>query len=275
MVYIVGAGPGDPELITVKGLACLRKSDVIIHDRLVHRSLLEQACPGAEVIDVGKQPGKSHQIQQWINTLLIAKARFGHTVCRLKGGDPFVFGRGGEEVQVLATAGIPFEIVSGVSSVTAAAAAAGIPLTHRDHAHGFMVITACHTAAAPEDWTIAAKFVRGGGTLVVLMGLARLGQIASALQIFGCAGATPAAVIASGTLPSQEVRFASLREIAAKAADLKSPAIIVIGSVVGANFKELQTSDKHVVADFSSRFGLMDERGLKPATTCLPGRVPI
>jgi len=242
IVYIVGAGPGDPELITLKGLACLRKSDVIVHDRLVHRALLEEASPDAEIIDVGKQPGKSHQIQEWINTLLIAKAGFGHTVCRLKGGDPFVFGRGGEEVQVLKAAGIPFEIVSGVSSITGAAAAAGIPLTHRDHAHGFMVITACHAGASSEDWSIAAKFVQAGGTLVVLMGLARLGHIATALRIFGCEEATPAAVIANGTLPEQQVRFAALRDITSEASDLTAPAMIIIGAVVGANLKQLQSS---------------------------------
>ena len=236
IVYIVGAGPGDPELITVKGLRYLRTSDVIVHDRLIHPALLAESRPGAEIIDAGKQPGKSHHIQQWINTQLVTKAALGWTVCRLKGGDPFAFGRGAEEAQVLKTAGIPFEIVSGVTSVTAAPAAAGIPLTHRDLAHGFMVLTACHATVPAPDWTVAARFVQGGGTLVVLMGLARLGHIATALRKLGCAGSTPAAVIANGTLPEQEVRCATLQGIAVEAWNMKTPAIIVIGSVVEANF---------------------------------------
>jgi uroporphyrin-III C-methyltransferase len=235
-VYIVGAGPGDPELITVKGLRYLRKSDVIVHDRLIHPALVAEARPGAEIIDAGKRPGKSHHIQQWINLQLVTKAALGQTVCRLKGGDPFAFGRGAEEAQVLKTAGIPFEIVSGVTSVTAAPAAAGIPLTHRDRAHGFMVITACHATFPAQDWTVAARFIQVGGTLVVLMGLSRVGHIATALRNLGCAGSTPAAVIANGTLPEQEVRCASLEEIAVKAGNMKTPAIIVIGSVVEANF---------------------------------------
>jgi uroporphyrin-III C-methyltransferase len=247
VVYIVGAGPGDPELITVKGLRYLRKSDVIVHDRLVHPDLVAEARPGAEIIDAGKQPGKSHNIQPWINTLLVTKATSGQTVCRLKGGDPFAFGRGGEEAQVLKTAGIPFEIVSGVSSITAAPAAAGIPLTHRDHAHGFMVITACQATAPPLNWAVAARFVQLGGTLVVLMGLGRIAQIAAALRTLGCAESTPAAVISNGTLPEQEVRCASLREIAVEASALKSPAMIVIGAVVGKSFKELQLATGHSV----------------------------
>jgi uroporphyrin-III C-methyltransferase len=229
-VYIVGAGPGDPELITVKGLACLRESDVIIHDRLVHPALLGEARLDAEIIDVGKQPGKS-QIQAWINTLLIDNAGLGHTVCRLKGGDPFVFGRGGEEAHVLASAGIPFEVVPGVSSISAVPAAAGIPLTHRDHAHAFMVTTACHASGQSEDWATAASLVQTGGTLVVLMGLARLTAIATALRNCGCPHSTPVAVISNGTLPNQETRIGTLENIGSQT-DLPSPAMIIIGSVV-------------------------------------------
>jgi uroporphyrin-III C-methyltransferase len=231
-VYIVGAGPGDPGLITVKGLACLRQSDVVIHDRLVHPDLLLEARADAEIIDVGKQPGKSHQIQAWINTLLIAKAGSGRTVCRLKGGDPFVFGRGGEEARVLADADIPFEVVSGVSSVSAAPASIGISLTHRDHAHAFMVITACHAASGMEDWTVASQMVKAGGTLVILMGLGRLAEIAHALTTLGCADSMPVAVISKGTLSNEEYRIGHLRDIAEKASRLKSPAMIIIGSVV-------------------------------------------
>jgi uroporphyrin-III C-methyltransferase len=231
-VYIVGAGPGDPGLITVKGLDCLRRSDVIIYDRLVHPDLLREAHSDAELIDVGKQPGKAHQIQNWINTLLVAKAAMGHTVCRLKGGDPFVFGRGGEEARVLADNEIPFEVVSGVSSVTAAPASVGIPLTHRNYAHGFMVITACHSKSGSENWTIVSQMVQSGGTVVILMGLARLKEISETLRILGCGDSTPVAVISNGTHREQECRIGRLNEIAERATALKSPSMIVIGSVV-------------------------------------------
>ena len=236
IVYIVGAGPGKAGLITIKGLGRLRESDVIVHDRLVHPDLLREARAGAEIIDAGKQPGKSHQMQAWIHTVLIARAGLGHKVCRLKGGDPFVFGRGGEEARVLATAGIPFEVVPGVSSISAVPASAGIPLTHRDHAHGFMVITACHASGDSGNLNLAANLIQSGGTLVILMGLAGLNRIASTLRNSGCAHSTPIAVISNGTLFNEESRIATLHDIADKASDLRSPAIIVIGSVVAANF---------------------------------------
>ena len=139
-VYIVGAGPGNPDLITVRGLTCLRQSAVVLHDRLIDLHLLEEARPDAEIINVGKEPGDESLQQEHIEWLMIEKARQGKDVCRLKGGDPFVFGRGGEEAKALAEAGIPFEIVPGVSSAIAVPAYAGIPITHRDHAHSFMVI---------------------------------------------------------------------------------------------------------------------------------------
>lgn len=252
VVYIVGAGPGDPELITVKGLACLRESEVIIHDRLVHPNLLREARPDAEIIDVGKQPGKSHQVQARINTLLLAKAGLGSTVCRLKGGDPFVFGRGGEEAHVLATAGIPFEVVPGVSSISAVPASAGIPLTHRDHAHVFMAMTACHASGRSEDWAAAASLVQTGGTLVVLMGLARLPAIATALQNRGCSHSTPVAVISNGTLPNQEARVGTLEDIGTQT-DLPSPAMIIVGSVVAANFSKLYPLQDQVLRVASAK----------------------
>ena len=139
-VFIVGAGPGNPDLITVRGMACLREADVVLHDRLIDFRLLEDARQDAEIINVGKEPGDEDLQQERIHWLMIEKAREGKTVCRLKGGDPFVFGRGGEEARALSEAGIPFEIVPGVSSAIAVPAYAGIPLTHRDHAHTFMVI---------------------------------------------------------------------------------------------------------------------------------------
>ena len=221
--------------MTVKGLARLRESDVVIHDRLINRALLDEAKHGAEIIDLGKQPGRSHQLQASINTILIAKANEGRTVCRLKGGDPFIFGRGGEEAQVLSRAGIPFEIIPGVSCISAVPASAGIPLTHRDHAHTFMVMTACRASGKSEDWPEAARFIRSGGTLVVLMGFARVNSIATALSWSGCPSSTPVAVISSGTLPNQETRVGTLENIAGQVWDLQPPALIVIGSVVSLN----------------------------------------
>src|SRR6476661_4396882 len=159
-VFIVGAGPGNPDLITVRGLTCLREADVVLHDRLIDLHLLEEAKPGAEIISVGKEPGDREVRQDNIHLLMINKAREGKDVCRLKGGDPFVFGRGGEEAHALSEAGIPFEIVPGVSSAIAVPAFAGIPLTHRDHAHSFMVITGSrsHDLKSPQ-WLAASMLV--------------------------------------------------------------------------------------------------------------------
>src|SRR5436853_6382401 len=178
-VFIVGARPGNPDVITVRGLTCLREADVVMHDRLIDLHLLEEARPDAEILNVGKQPGEGTLQQQHIEWLMIEKARQGKNVCRLKGGDPFVFGRGAEEACALAHAGVPFEIVPGVSSAIAVPAYAGIPVTHRDHAHSFMVVTGSgsHDLDSPE-WLAAATLVKAGGTVVVLMGLSRLAAIA-------------------------------------------------------------------------------------------------
>src|SRR5499427_10090951 len=191
-VFIVGAGPGNADLITVRGLTCLRSADVVLHDRLIDLHLLEEAKPAAEVISVGKEAGEEDLQQEYIHWLMIQKAREGKDVCRLKGGDPFVFGRGGEEAHALSEAGIPFEVVPGVSSAIAVPALAGIPLTHRDHAHSFMVITGSrsHDLQSPE-WQAAAALARAGGTLIVLMGLARLSSIADTLMGAGCAPSLP------------------------------------------------------------------------------------
>ncbi len=233
-VYIVGAGPGDPGLLTVKGLACLRESEVVIHDRLIDQRVLREARTDAEIIDLGKQPGKSHQIQASINTLLISKAQAGLTVCRLKGGDPFIFGRGAEEAEVLAKAGIPYDVIPGVSCVSAVPASVGIPLKHRDHSNGFMVLTACHALDRPQDWTTAAQFVAAGGTLVILMGLAVVRMIAQALRKAGCLDSTPLAIISSGTLPEQEACIGTLRDVPGEVERLTSPALIIVGSVISA-----------------------------------------
>jgi uroporphyrin-III C-methyltransferase len=227
-VYIVGAGPGDPDLITVKGLACLRRADVVLYDRLAPQELLAEARPGAELIDVGKQPQRHRRSQEQINALLIARARAGLTVVRLKGGDPFVFGRGGEECQALAAAGIPFEVVPGVSSAIAVPAYAGIPVTQRGVSTAFTVLTG-HTA---EDDAFDWEAVPGAGTLVLLMGVRHLAEITRRLIEHGRSPDTPAAVIQHGTTQDQRVVVGTLADIARRAGTIESPATTVIGEVV-------------------------------------------
>jgi uroporphyrin-III C-methyltransferase len=236
-VYIVGAGPGNPDLITVRGLTCLREADVVLHDRLIDLHLLEEARPDAEVINVGKEAGtepdgESLQ-QQHIEWLMIEKAREGKNVCRLKGGDPFVFGRGGEEAKALAEAGIPFEIVPGISSAIAVPAYAGIPVTYRNQAHAFMVITGnrSHDLQSPQ-WQAACALVKAGGTLVVLMGLSHLDAIVGQLVSTGCSATTPVALISRGTYLIQDCRTGTLADISTAAGSIKPPAIIVVGEVV-------------------------------------------
>src|SRR5881628_712022 len=181
-VYLVGAGPGNPDLITVRGLTCLREADVVMHDRLIDLHLLEEARPDAEIINVGKDPGDDTLRQERIQWLMIEKAREGKTVCRLKGGDPFVFGRGAEEARALSEAGIPFEIVPGVSSAIAAPAWAGIPVTHRDHAHSFMVITGSRSHDLESaEWLAARALIKAGGTVVVVMGFSHIRLIVESL----------------------------------------------------------------------------------------------
>src|SRR5947208_210591 len=213
-VFIVGAGPGNPDLITVRGLTCLREADVVMHDRLIDLHLLEEARPDAEILNVGKQPGEETLQQQHIEWLMIEKARQGKNVCRLKGGDPFVFGRGAEEACALAQAGIPFEIVPGVSSAIAVPAYAGIPVTHRDHAHSFMVIAGSRSHDLRSgEWLAARALVKAGGTVVVLMGLARIRTIVESLLAGDCPSTMPVAVISNGTRPDQECRIGTLGDI--------------------------------------------------------------
>src|SRR5438552_3600263 len=199
-VFIVGAGPGNPDLITVRGLTCLREADVVMHDRLIDLHLLEEARPDAEILNVGKEPGDETQQQEHIQWLMIEKAREGKNVCRLKGGDPFVFGRGAEEAQALAEAGIPFEIVPGVSSAIAVPAYAGIPVTHRGYAHSFMVIAGSRShELESSQWVAAAELIKAGGTVIVLMGVSRLEAIVEHLLRNGCDPSMPVAVISRGT----------------------------------------------------------------------------
>ena len=232
-VYIVGAGPGNPDYITVRGLTCLREADVVMHDRLIDLHLLEEARHGAEIIYAGKEAGDEDVQQQYIQSLMIEKARDGKSVCRLKGGDPFVFGRGGEEARALFEAGVPFEIVPGVSSAIAVPACAGIPVTHRDHAHSFMVITGSrsHDLESPE-WAAARALVKAGGTLIVLMGASRLRIIVESLISAGCAPTIPIAVISKGTYLVQDCRVGILSDISQDIHGLAAPATIIIGEVV-------------------------------------------
>jgi uroporphyrin-III C-methyltransferase len=227
-VFIVGAGPGDPDLITVKGLACLRRADVVLYDRLAPHELLAEARPGAELIDVGKEPQRHRRSQDEINALLVARARAGLTVVRLKGGDPFVFGRGGEECQALAAAGLAFEVVPGVSSAIAVPAYAGIPLTQRGVSTAFTVLTGHTMDDDGFDWSALPT----AGTLVLLMGVRHLPEITRQLIALGRAPETPAAVIQQGTTAEQQVVVGTLADIAERASGLASPATTVIGEVV-------------------------------------------
>jgi uroporphyrin-III C-methyltransferase len=233
-VLLVGAGPGDPELITLKALRSLRKANVVIYDRLICPDLLEEAPPEAERVFVGKTPGRHSMQQEEINRLLITHARLGRLVIRLKGGDPFVFGRGGEEALALALAGIPFEIVPGVSSAFAVPAYAGIPVTHRDIASAVTVVTGHEQRgdqAPVVNWEALAQL---GGTLVVMMGVETLPHITRQLLAGRLHPDTPAAVIQQGTIPEQRIVTDTLINIAerARAAQIKSPAITIIGPVV-------------------------------------------
>jgi uroporphyrin-III C-methyltransferase len=218
-VFLVGAGPGDPGLITARGLELVRSCDVLVHDRLVADELVSEAP--ADAISIGRERLE----QDEINRLLVLYGRRGLNVVRLKGGDPFVFGRGGEEALVLAEAGVPFEVVPGVSSIGAVPAAAGIPVTHRGVSSQVTIVN----GQGLLDFT---ELARAPGTLVVFMGFARLGEIAHGLLDHGRPADTPAAVISGGTTPEQEVVVATLATIPEAAAGLRSPALIVIGDVV-------------------------------------------
>ena len=233
-VYLIGAGPGDPGLITVKGLECVKKADVIIYDYLANERLLDQRRIDAELIYVGKQGGKHTLPQDQINTLIVKKAREGKLVARLKGGDPFIFGRGGEEAEELADHGIPFEIVPGVTAATAVPTYAGIPLTHREHTASVAFVTGHEDPTKPESKVHWDKIATGIGTLVFFMGMKNLQNIVDKLIANGRSPETPIALIQWGTRTDQRVMTGTLSDIAAKAKDakLKPPVIIVVGEVV-------------------------------------------
>jgi uroporphyrin-III C-methyltransferase len=223
-VYLVGAGPGDPRLITVRGLELLRSCEVLIYDRLIAGALVDEAP--VDAVRIAHEP----HTQEEINELLVAHARAGSSVVRLKGGDPFVFGRGGEEMLALAEAGVPFEVVPGVSALAAVPAAALIPVTQRGLASQVTVVSGhCAGEGTPPDY---AALARAPGTLVFFMALRRLGAIVDGLVGGGKDPQTPAAVIASGTLPEQRVVVAPLAELPEAARHLEPPGLVVVGEVV-------------------------------------------
>lgn len=233
-VYLVGAGPGDPGLITVKGLECLRKADVVVYDRLLDESLLGEAPTRSQKIYVGKGRGCHAMEQKEINLLLVEKARRGKMVVRIKGGDPFVLGRGGEEAEILAANDVSFEVVPGVSSAYAVPAYAGIPVTHRRLASSFTVVTGHEDPEKDEssiDWD---RISTGSDTLVFLMGMANITYIVSKLIQNGRPPSTPIAVISQGTAPQQRTIIGTLEDIGASAQreGLEPPAVIVVGDVV-------------------------------------------
>jgi uroporphyrin-III C-methyltransferase len=231
-VYLVGAGPGDPDLLTVRAARLLATADVVVHDALVGDGVLELVPPGVELIDVGKRPGRATP-QELINTLLVQLGRDGRRVVRLKGGDPFVFGRGGEEALALRDAGVDFQIVPGITSSVAAPAAAGVPVTHRGVSAAFTVVTGHRRAGEHDiDWRSLAKV---GGTIVILMGVTHRGTIAAELIAGGLPADTPVAAVRSATTDDEVVLRCRLDELADRPLD--SPAVIVVGAVAALDLR--------------------------------------
>ncbi len=233
-VALIGGGPGDPELITVLGRRLLAEADVVVTDKLAPRALLARLDPDVEVIDAGKAPHAHNLTQDQINHLIIARALAGQRVARLKGGDPFVFGRGGEEALACVRAGVPFRVVPGLTSAIAVPAYAGIPVTHRGITQDFAVVSAHLDPSHPGATVDWESLARGPGTLVLLMAVAHLDRVAAELIKRGRDAATPVAVIRDGTMPGQQVLTSTLGDLAADAerADVMPPAVVVIGEVV-------------------------------------------
>lgn len=230
-VYLIGAGPGDPELLTLKAVRALAQVDVALVDDLVDRRVLEHA-PDARVIAVGKHGGCKSTPQAFIERLMVRLATRGNIVARVKGGDPFVFGRGAEEAMAMARAGVPCEVIPGITAGTGVCAVLGVPLTHRGYTHGVTFVTGHTRSGAGPDW---AALARAGTTLVIYMGMRRLPEIAGALMTAGMDASMPAAAVQHGTTQQQRHVIATLATLAdsSRNAGLGSPALIVIGKVVG------------------------------------------
>ncbi|MCM3727963.1 uroporphyrinogen-III C-methyltransferase [Neobacillus cucumis] len=248
--YIVGAGPGDPELITVKALKCIRMADVILYDRLVNRDLLNEAKRDCEIIFCGKQPTHHTMKQEIINHLLVQFTSQGKTVVRLKGGDPFVFGRGGEEAAALAENGLPFEVVPGITAGIAAPAYAGIPITHREYGNSFAVVTGHCSKGKPTDidWESLGKAV---DTIAIYMGIGNLSYICQQLISHGKDEDTPVAVIEQGTREEQRTVTGTLSSIGSvvEKEGVQNPAMIVVGEVVRFRERLLSLQGKASVPD--------------------------
>lgn len=230
-VYIVGAGPGDPELITLKGKRAIEAADIIFYDRLINKQLLSYAKPDAELIYCGKRPNHHAIKQEVLNRLLVHHAQTGKMVTRLKGGDPFVYGRGGEEAEYLSMNGIPFEIIPGITAGIAAPAYAGIPITHRQHSRSFAVVSGHDLSWTDVKWE---SLVKGVDTLIIYMGMNHLTKICEELIRHGKDMSTPVALIQWGTTSQQAVLNGTLANIAklAHIHDYSNPVIIVVGEVV-------------------------------------------
>lgn len=266
-VYLVGAGPGDPDLITRKGLRLIQTADVIVFDRLIPLELLDEARAEAEFFNAGKAPARHRLDQETINQVIVERALNGKQVVRLKGGDPFVFGRGSEEALACHQAGVPFEIVPGVSSSYAVPAYAGIPLTHRNLSSAFTVITG-HEDPTPGSTSIDYEaVVRLSGTIIILMGVSHLSGIIERLLQAGLNPDTPAAVIEWGSTPFQRVVDGTAQHLAQRAAEagLKSPATTVIGEVVrlramGVRWFDLPEFEKFVSQNVQERSTVWEEK---------------
>jgi len=232
-VYLVGAGPGDIDLITVKGLKCIEKSDVILYDRLINEELLNYAKKEAKLIYCGKRPGYHAMIQEKINRLLVKYAKQGKCVTRLKGGDPFIFGRGGEEAEILVDKGISFEVVPGITSGIAAPAYAGIPVTHRDYSSSFAIVTG-HMRPGLPDTIHWESLANGIDTLAIYMGMGNLPYICKQLMKYGRSEDTPVALIHWGTTVEQYTITGTLLTIVkiAKKSKISNPSMIIVGEVV-------------------------------------------
>jgi uroporphyrin-III C-methyltransferase len=244
-VILVGAGPGDPELLTVKAVKALAAADVVVHDRLVSAEVLALA-KAARKIHVGKRKSRHSVPQDGINTLLVALARDGLTVVRLKGGDPFLFGRGGEEMLACRAAGVPCEVVPGVTAAMAASALAGAPLTHRGLAQSVTFVTA-HAASGGEpdlDW---AQLAKGNQTLAVYMGVSTAGAVAAKLIAAGRSAQTPVLIVENASLPQERRVLATLAELGQKTQGLEGPAILIVGEV--AALADLQVPARDIAAE--------------------------
>jgi uroporphyrin-III C-methyltransferase/precorrin-2 dehydrogenase/sirohydrochlorin ferrochelatase len=231
-VYLVGTGPGDPDLLTVKALRLIGQADVVLHDNLVSREVMALLPAAAERVYVGKQRARHAVRQEEINALLVQHARRGKRVLRLKAGDPFVFGRGGEEIETLTAEGVPFEVVPGITAALGVAAYAGIPLTHRDHAQSCVFVTGnLRDGTIDLDWDALA---RPRQTVVIYMGFANLPALCAALVAHGMAPSMPAAIVQQGTTPDQKVVTGTLESLPelARAAGLTPPTLIIVGEVV-------------------------------------------